>query len=123
MGTDLGELFARAIAAKDARALLEVLHPEVDFRGMTPGRVWEANLAPTLVDDIILGKWFSPSDVIESIDGLETATVGDRPRVGYRFRVTNADGAFAVEQQAYFDVEDDRITWLRVLCSGYRAIP
>jgi hypothetical protein len=123
VGTDLGERFARAIAAKDAPALLDVLHPRVNFRGMTPGRVWETDLASELVDDFIFGNWFGTTDIIESIEGIETDTVGDRARVGYRFRVTNAGGAYAVEQQAYFDVEDDRISWLRILCSGYRAIP
>lgn len=110
------------MATKDAPALLELLHPEVDFRAMTPGRVWEANVASAVVDDIILSKWFDTTDVIESIEGIETDTVADRSRVGYRFRVNNADGAFLVEQQAYFDVEGDRISWVRILCSGYRAI-
>lgn len=120
VGTDLGERFARAMAAKDGPALLEVLAPKVDFRAMTPGRVWESETAARVVDDIILSKWFGTTDVIEGIEGIETDTVADRPRVGYRFRVTNPDGAFVVEQQAYYDVEDDRISWVRILCSGYR---
>jgi hypothetical protein len=33
------------------------------------------------------------------------------------------DGVFLVEQQAYFEVDDDdRINWLRIMCSGFRAI-
>lgn len=123
MGTDLGESFARALAAKDAPALLELLSPEVDFRAMTPGRFWEASTAAEVVNDVLLGHWFEASDRIDGIDAIETDDVGDRSRVGYRFRVTNADGAFLVEQQAYFDVEHDRIGWLRVMCSGHRPVP
>ena len=53
---------------------------------------------------------------------VQTGSVADRDRVGYRLRVTNSGGVFLVEQQAYFGVESDRITWLRILCSGYRKI-
>jgi len=30
------------------------------------------------------------------------------------------DGPFIVEQQAYYTERDRRITWMRVLCSGFR---
>jgi hypothetical protein len=118
--TDVGERFAEAIARKDAPALLELLDPNVDFRGLTPGRFWESTSAMELVDDVILGKWFEPTDHIESLEHIDRGSVGDRHRVAYQLRVVNGDGAFIVEQQAYFDVAGDRITWLRVMCSGYR---
>jgi hypothetical protein len=38
------------------------------------------------------------------------------------FRVTTPDGTFLVEQQAYYGVDNGRISWLRILCSGFRAI-
>jgi hypothetical protein len=118
-----GERFARAIAAKDESALLDVLAPDVDFRAMTPGRFWEAASAKDLVDDVILGHWFEPSDHIDALQSVESESVADRERVIYRFQVTNADGAFLVEQSAYFEVVDDRISWLRVMCAGYRPLP
>ena len=46
--------------------------------------------------------------------------VADRERVGYRFSVTNPDGDFLVEQQAYLEERDGRICWMRVVCSGFR---
>jgi hypothetical protein len=122
MNMRIGERFARAVAAKDAPALLGLLAPEIDFRAMTPSRFWESNSAVEVVDDVVLGKWFEPTDLIESIEGIEQDVVIDRERVGYRFRVTNADGAFIVEQQAYLGVQDDRIAWLRIMCSGYRPV-
>jgi hypothetical protein len=122
MSMQIGERFARAIAAKDAPALLGLLAPEVDFRAMTPVRFWESNSAVEVVDDVVFGKWFEPTDLIESIEGIENDVVMDRERVGYRFRVTNADGAFVVEQQAYLGVQDDRIARLRIMCTGYRPV-
>lgn len=118
----IGRRFARAITSKDRPALLELLHPDVDFRGMTPGRVWEAATAAGVIDDVVLGAWFQPSDRIDEVERVETGAVVDRRHVVYRVRVTNADGSHVVEQQAYFDVEDDRITSLRMLCSGYRPV-
>jgi hypothetical protein len=40
--------------------------------------------------------------------------------VGYRLTVKNPDGDFVVEQQAYIGTRDDRIGWMRVVCSGFR---
>lgn len=122
MDIPLGERFARAIAAKDAPALLRLLDPQIDFRAMTPGRMWEADSPAQLVDEVILGKWFEPSDRIDAIEAIENGEVADRESVRYRFRVTNNDGSFLVEQQAYLGVADDRIAFLRVMCSGYRPI-
>jgi hypothetical protein len=122
MDMPIGERFARAIAAKDTPALLGLLSPEIDFRAMTPGRIWEADSPAQLVDEVILGKWFEPSDHIESIESIENGEVADRQSVRYRFRIRNDDGPFLVEQQAYLGVEDDRIAFLRVMCSGFRAI-
>jgi len=122
MSALIGERFARSIAEKDSAALLELLAPEIDFRAMTPGRFWEADTAVEVVDGVILGRWFEPTDQIETIEAIEHGTVVDRERVGYRLRVSNAGGAFIVEQQAYYDVEHDAITWLRVMCSGYMPV-
>ena len=118
---ELGEDFARALAAKDAAALKGVLVPEVDFKAMTPGRFWEAERADEVVDDIVLRHWFQPTDDIEALEHLETSSVGGRQRVAYRMRVRRDEDAFLVEQQAYFDVKEDRISWLRIMCAGYQS--
>jgi hypothetical protein len=115
----LGVEFARALAEKDFARVLDLLHPEIDFRGMTPNRVWEAS-EPGAVVAGVLRRWFEESDEIEALEHVETSAVADRERVGYRFRVRNPDGLFVVEQQAYLDARDGRIGWIRVLCSGFR---
>jgi hypothetical protein len=37
-------------------------------------------------------------------------------------RVRRSGGDHLVEQQAYYSTESGRITWMRVLCSGYQPV-
>jgi hypothetical protein len=115
----LGGEFARAVAAKDSGRLRELLHPEVDFRGLTPNYNWEAN-GPDAVLEILFDSWYEDDDEIRGIEALESDTVVDRERVGYRFSVSNSEGRFLVEQQAYLSERDGQIDWMRVVCSGWR---
>jgi hypothetical protein len=117
-----GEAFVRALVAKDAYRLKELLCPGVDFKALTPDRFWKSDSVDEIVDKTLLGAWFEPSDEIEAVDSIETSKVGDRHRVAYRFRVRNSDGRFVVEQQAYYDVAEDMISWLRILCAGYQPV-
>ena len=118
--TSLGEDFARAVAAKDHDRVRELLHPELDFRAMTPQRIWEAETPEDVVS--ALCTWFDDGDNIERLDVVETDAFADRQRVGYRLRVSNADGDHLVEQQAYLSERDGRIGWLRIMCAGYRPV-
>jgi hypothetical protein len=115
----LGRAFVEALAAKDFERLTTLLDREIDFRGLTPGRAWEATDSNALVDGI-LRQWFDDSDEIERVLAVETDSFADRERVSYRLRIHNPDGQFIVEQQAYYAARDGRITWMRVLCSGFR---
>jgi hypothetical protein len=121
-GREVGERFASSLAGKDRAALVALLADDIDFRAMTPGRVWEAGSPAQIVDDVLLGHWFEPTDHIESLESVETAEVADRTRVGYRLLVRNADGLHLVEQQAYLGESDGRIGWLRIMCSGFRPL-
>ena len=102
--------------------LRKVLADDVDFRAMTPGRFWESTSAVEVIDDVILGRWFTPSDHLDALEHVDTGAVEGREKVTYLLRGHNGDGAFVVEQHAYYDVSDGRITWLRVACSGYRTL-
>jgi hypothetical protein len=117
----LGTDFARALAAKDSARLLELMHPEIDFRGLTPNRNWEANDRDTVLS-VLLDQWFEDKDEIEALEELESDAFADRQRVGYRFSVTNPDGRHLVEQQAYLAARDGQIEWMRVVCSGFRPV-
>jgi hypothetical protein len=118
MAWSLGEQFAQAVAAKDHDGVRALLHPEVDFQAMTPRKVWDASSPEDVVR--ALGVWFDEGDHIDSLVCVDTDAFADRERVGYRLSVSNGDGAFLVEQQAYLSPREGRIGWLRIMCSGYR---
>lgn len=117
--TTLGEAFAQALSRKDFDEVTRLLHPAVDFRGLTPGRMWEATDAESVVDDV-LKVWFEPSDELDRLVSTQSDAFADRERVGYRLEGHNPDGPFVVEQQAYYAERDGRIGWMRVVCSGFR---
>jgi hypothetical protein len=116
--TSLGAAFAQAVAAKDYARIAELLHPEVDFRALTPNRLWEAG-DPASVE-AILKRWIEPDEHVEELISVETDTIADRERVGYRYRLGTPDGHFLVEQQAFLGEREGRIGWLRLVCSGSR---
>jgi hypothetical protein len=124
-GEQTAEQFARALGTKDAAGLRQILRADVDFRAMTPGRFWEASDVETVIGEIMLGKWFEPTDDVREILSIETGDdIGPVHRVGYRFAVTNPDGDFVVEQQAYYDLDDaGQISRLRVMCCGFVPSP
>jgi hypothetical protein len=119
--TTLGGEFARALAVKDFGRIVDLMHPEIDFRALTPNRNWAARSADAVISEV-LREWFEEADEIESLEWLETDRFADRERVGYRFSVRNPEGLFLVEQQAYLSAREGRIGWMRVLCSGYRPV-
>jgi hypothetical protein len=121
--TDMGTRYVTALAAKDTAALLDLFAPDVSFRGMTPGRFWEATSATDLIHEVLF-VWFGPSDTVEAIDFVEAGHVGQRHRVDYRFRVRGGEGWYAVEQRAYFDLDDSgRICRMQAHCAGYQLLP
>lgn len=66
-----------------------------------------------------LRRWFGDADHHELLDG-DAEPIADRLHVRYRFRVHDADGWQVVEQPAYCDVKDGKITGLDLVCSGFR---
>ena len=118
-----GERFARALAVKDADALCAVLASQVDFQALTPGRHWQAGTPAVAVREIILAHWFGAGDDITGLCRVTAGRVLGREHVAYRLRVRRSGSDYLVEQQAYYQAEASRITWMRVLCSGYRPVP
>jgi hypothetical protein len=118
-GSTLGRAFAEALGRKDFARVTALLDPQIDFRGLTPRRAWEASDAATAVSEV-LRMWFEDSDELEQVVMIDSDSFADRNRVAYRFHGHNPDGPFVVEQQAYYTERDGRIDWMRVLCSGFR---
>jgi SnoaL-like domain len=119
IGERPGPAFAQALAARDFDKLRTLLDPEVEFRGLTPRRTWEANGdAETLA---LFQRWFDLPTVVEQIDDVSSHAVGDRMHVAYRFLGRDDDGPFVIEQQVYYTERDGRMYWMRMMCSGFMA--
>jgi hypothetical protein len=117
-----GRELAEAVLAQDVPGLLRVLADPIDFRALTPYLEWRAT-GPEEVAEIFFGSWFEPSDELIELLGVTTEVVGDRHHVGYRLHLRNGDGDLVVEQQAYYDLdEEDRVSWMHVVCSGMRPL-
>ncbi len=111
--------FVDAILARDLPRACSALHPDIDFRAMTPNRVWEAN-GPAGIEDV-LRAWFEhPERDVEHVDATEPASIEDTSRVGWRVYGSDNDGQFIYEQQAYLRENDGQVVWLRLICSGPR---
>ncbi len=106
-----------AIVARDFARVVALLHPEIDFRAMTPNRVWEAE-GPAGVEAVWLDD---PDEDVEGIEATEPSSIEETVRVGWRVRLSDANGPHIFEQQAYIRERDAQIGWMRVMCSG--AIP
>jgi hypothetical protein len=110
--------FADAIAARDLAQAVALLHPEIDFRGMTPNRIWEGK-DPAAVE-AVLRQWFEdPDDDVHGIEVTKPFSIENTVRVGWLVRVSDADGPHIFEQQAYIRERDAQIDWMRVICSGW----
>ncbi|MEA2391517.1 MAG: hypothetical protein QOK31_1626 [Solirubrobacteraceae bacterium] len=111
--------FVAAVVARDFARARGFLHPDVDFRGMTPKRVWEAD-GPAGVEEV-LRAWFEhPERDVERAAPVEPGSVEDTIRVGWRVHGQGGDGPFIFEQQAFVREEAGQIVWMRVMCSGPR---
>lgn len=109
-----------AIVARNFAGAVALLHPEIDFRAMTPNRVWEAE-GPAGVE-AVLREWLDdPDEDVEGIEATVPVSIKETVRVGWLVRVSDADGPHIFEQQAYVRERDAQIGWMRVMCSG--AIP
>jgi hypothetical protein len=114
----LGPAFAHALSRRDFGQVAEILCPDVEFGALTPRRTWEAQSVEETLH--ILCTWFNEATVVDDVLGVRADVVGDRHCVTYRFAGERADERFVIEQHAYYTQRDDRIGWMRLLCSGFR---
>lgn len=117
--TSPGRRFVDAIVARDREGLRAAVTDDVDFKALTPGRFWEAG-DPAGVEGIVLGSWFEDQDRITDVLDVSEDDVADTRRLGYRFAITNGNGPQLVEQQAYYRADGDRVSYVRIVCSGFR---
>jgi hypothetical protein len=110
--------FVDAIVGRDLARAVALLHPDIDFRAMTPNRVWEAD-DPAGVEAVLRAWLEDPDEDVHRIEATEPSSLVDRVRVGWLVHISDADGPHMFEQQAYVRERDTQIEWLRVICSGW----
>ena len=107
--------------SKNYARVADLLRPDVDFRALTPNRSWQAHDSDTVIEQVLM-SWIEPDEHVEELISVDTDTIFDCERVGYRYRLRTPDGSFLVEQQAFLRERDGRIDWVRLVCSGSRPV-
>jgi hypothetical protein len=121
MGTvqsSISTAWVDAIVARDVGRAAALLHPEIDFRAMTPNRIWEAE-GPEGVE-AVLREWFEdPDEDVSAIEATQPMAIEGTLRVGWLVHISDSDGPHIFEQQAYIREREGQIDWIRVMCSGW----
>lgn len=135
----LGRELIAALARADFDGVRALLHPELHLRGLTPGKFNEAKGEQAVDEAIEIFKlwFFENDDRLEAVAWCETRPVGryGRYKLSFgirgkspemadsysakRLRDLQDDADWVVEQEAYYEVRDGRISWLIMLCGGY----
>jgi hypothetical protein len=113
-----GVEFASALVAGDYDRIRGLLAADIDFRALGPSLVWEATTPDEVIE--VLREWKAGA-IDEELEEIETGAVADRRRLGYRWHGRDEEGPFVSEHQAFLEERDDRIAWMRVVCSGMRT--
>jgi hypothetical protein len=111
-----------AIVERDFSGAVALLHPEIDFRAMTPNRVWDAK-DPAGVEAVLRTWLADPDEDVQGIQATEPTSIENTVRVGWLVRVSDGGGPHVFEQQAYIRERDAKIGWMRVMCSGWIPLP
>ncbi len=111
--------FLEAVLARDFERIESLADEGIDFRAMTPTRIWEGAV-PSEVGEVVRAWFEHPEREVERVEPVEASSVADTARVGWRVYGQGADGPFVYEQQAFVRERDGQIVWLRIMCSGPR---
>ncbi len=116
--TDLGAALITALAERDFARLADTLTPHARMRALIPSGPVEVSGAEAAAAKF--SAWFGDAEELELVrSGSET--VADRLHVFYRLRVKKpGDVEKIVEQHLLCALEDDRITALDLVCTGFR---
>jgi hypothetical protein len=116
--SDPGKGLIRALVQRDFPRLADTLTPNVRMRALIPPGPVEVSGAEAAAAKF--SSWFADAEELELIRS-GSDTVADRLHVFYRLRVKKpGDYRKIVEQHLLCAVDDDRISALDLVCSGFR---
>ena len=114
----LGESFISSLRAQEFSRLEAIFGPQTRFRALVPSRLCEGSTAGEAA--AWLRRWFGDADEIQVLQAT-ASRVFDRLYMNYRLRVHDViNGWRVIEQQVYASVQEDQITDLWLICSGFR---
>lgn len=115
---DAGARLLDAIGAQDFAAMEACFAPAARLRAMVPSAVREDE-GPAAIG-ARFRFWWEELDHVELVQS-ELEPVADRIRLRYCLRGHDADdGWVTVEQTGYLQAEEDAISVLNLVCSGFR---
>jgi len=115
------ETFIEALAAQDFARVGSLFSDDVHLRALLPAalREWDG---PAGVEAAFT-RWFGDTQAFEVVD-TEAGVIGARLCLRWRVRLQAervGPGWRVVEQQAYADLDGDRLSSLSLVCTGYLA--
>ena len=115
--SDLGQGLVTALAQRDFPRLANTLTPDVRMRALIPPGPIEVSGAEAAA---AFSAWFGDAEELELVRS-GSDTIADRLHVFYRLRVKRpGDVRKIVEQHLLCALDDDRISALDLVCSGFR---
>jgi hypothetical protein len=116
--SDLGTALITALAQRDFSRFANTFTPDVRMRALIPPGPVEVSGAEAAAAKF--ASWFADAEEFELMRS-GSDTVSDRLHVFYRLRVKKpGDLRKIVEQHLHCALDDDRITALDLVCSGFR---
>ncbi len=116
--TDLGLALVTSLAQRDFRGLADTLTPDVRLRALIPPGLVEISGAEAAAAKF--SAWFGDAEELELVRS-DSDMIADRLHVFYRLRVKKpGDVSKIVEQHLLCAFDDDRITALDLVCTGFR---
>ncbi len=119
----VAETFFEALAAQDFALVASVFTDDVHLRALLPGgfHEWEG---PAKLEAAFT-RWFGNTEAFELVD-TEAVVIGSCLSLRWRARLQAeriGPGWRVVEQEAYAVVDQDRLSRLSLVCTGYLAEP
>jgi hypothetical protein len=116
--TAVAERFLQALEARDFAQITSCFAPGSRLRALVPTAVREDDGGDAAAERFRL--WFGElADFVVTESTVDDFV--DRLHVRYRIRgIDPEDGPVTCEQHAYLTVEDDAITTMNLVCSGWR---
>lgn len=118
----VGREFIAAIETRDWERLAASFAPDVVFRAVVPSDVpFREHRGPEAAT-VQIARWFKDADVHRLVDS-QVDVLADRLHIRYRIHGREDGEWFLVEQQAFATLNLGVISYLNLVCSGFRPAP